>query len=372
MDYKTHIHKVVNPKQLKFLGRITEGGVAEILTALDGYGRQVVVRQLREDMKFNFRMRRHFLNGVAIRRKLGTHRNIVQYLGEGGPFLRPYEVIEYIPGDSLKALIGRRHHILHEKPVEILMQAAAAMIHTHFRGFLHLDIKPENFLVKFRGDEVELKLTDFDLCQPVTKKRAPRHFGGSLVYMPPEYLSRKAISVNTDFFAFGVMAYNLCTFQMPFVESVGELYEGGSYEIPYPEAVDSLACPPMRKFINRCLAQHPEYRFRDDLALLKALDTLKEEYEAYTAKEAKRKAAIGGHATVGIKLGEMPKIARAHHPEPPAPEPEEDVVAPEPAAPPASDELPPPGPAATAPPTAQLTRRRRAPDPRTDDPDARA
>ncbi len=284
MESKTLVMRHINPAQLKVLGKLGEGGLADLFEALDGQGNQVLMRRFKPQHRFNLSLRRSFLDGIRVRRKLGAHRHIVQYLGEGGSFLQPYEVIEYIPGQDLKSLIFRKHNVVYEAPVAVLKQAAAGMIHAHFRGYLHLDIKPENYLVRFTDHQPEVKLTDFDLALPVDTRKAPDRFGGSLIYLSPEFLQRKEVSVATDFFAFGVLAYNLFTHQMPFVGSVLNLLEHGPYIIPYPDSRDSLAYPPVRQFIDRCLARHPQDRFADDLDLLKAIEVLEQGYRACVAQ----------------------------------------------------------------------------------------
>src|SRR5690606_30017166 len=142
------------------------------------------------ELRFVRTFRRRFKHGIYVRRKLGNHKNIVTYFGHGG-ILQPYEVIEYVPGESLKTLIIRKHDLVKNQPLDLLRQAGLGLVHAHRRGFLHLDIKPENYLVQFERVGAIVKLSDFDLCQPITLTQAPKNFGGSLMYSPPEFLTAK-------------------------------------------------------------------------------------------------------------------------------------------------------------------------------------
>ncbi len=266
----------ISLSSLKTGSKIAEGGFAELYNVNDRHGQSVVLRQLKPEHRFNRKMRRAFRHGVYIRRLCGQHPNIVQYHGEGGSwFALPYEVIELINGDCLKNLIFNRHPAVHSHPLHILRQCAAAMMHIHQLGHLHLDIKPENFLVCFPGRKPEVKLSDFDLCQPITRKEAPKKFGGSLMYLAPEYLIRKEIAVTSDIFAFGVMAFNLYTGQMPFVGSVESLVTSGTYHIHYPVGLGAEAPEPVKELIDRCLNQYPKLRFLSAADLLATIDSVR-------------------------------------------------------------------------------------------------
>jgi serine/threonine-protein kinase len=246
--------------------------MADIHKALDSGG-QVVVRQLKRDLRFNRKMRQRFKGGIAVRRQCGEHPNIVQYHGEGGTwFTCPYEVIEFVGGRNLKLRIAKQDRVVLEDRLGVLRQCAAALAHVHQTGFLHLDIKPENYFVNVAGDDVVVKLSDFDLCLPVSTTRAPNKYGGSPMYAAPEFLKDQRISVATDIFAFGVMAYNLLTLQMPFVGSVASLMEGGrkAYEIVFPETVQVPA--DVQEIVLRCLARSPRDRYGTATALFSVLD----------------------------------------------------------------------------------------------------
>lgn len=256
--------------------RLNEGGLACIYEAFDREGDRVVVRQLKAEHRFNRHLRHCFSQGVQIRRELGPHPHIVHYLGEGG-LLQPFELLEYVPCSNLKQLIFRHDQVVHQHPVCILQQVAEALLLLHEQGWLHLDVKPENILVQTAGERPVVKLTDFDLCQPQGRQTAPRHAGGSLAYLPPEYLSRKEISISTDVFSFGVMAYYLFTRQMPFVGSVSTNMEHGDLKVDFPELQEGPVPECVQSFIRRCLAPLPMHRFCDDNELRIGLKVLARE-----------------------------------------------------------------------------------------------
>jgi serine/threonine-protein kinase len=276
----TLITKIVKPSKLNIVSKLADGGMAEVFSAYDGLGRNVVVRRIKPELRFALGLRHRFTHGIYVRRKMGKHRNIVEYFGHGG-LVQPYEVIAYVPGEDLKTLILRKHDLVRSQPFSLLQQAADAIAHAHARGFLHLDIKPENYLVEFRQGGGVVKLSDFDLCQPIGLRAAPKGFGGSLMYAAPEFLASRAISPQTDYFAFGVLAYHLVTFQLPFAQSVASLVRSGRYEIRYPDAPPSRLSPPVRHFLERCLAERPERRFANDTEFVAAVGQMEQQHRAY-------------------------------------------------------------------------------------------
>ena len=271
MSSKPRIRKVPL-SSLKIGEAVGEGGMADIRKALDSGG-QVVLRQLKRDLRFNRKMRQRFKGGIAVRRQCGEHPNIVQYRGEGGAwFTCPYEVIEFVGGRNLKLRIARKDRAVLEDRLGVLRQCAAALAHVHQTGFLHLDIKPENYFVNVAGDDVMVKLSDFDLCLPVSTTQTPHKYGGSPMYAAPEFLKDQHVSVATDIFAFGVMAYHLLTLQMPFVGSVASLMKGGreAYKLTFPEATSVPA--DVQEIVLRCLARSPRDRYGTATALFSVLD----------------------------------------------------------------------------------------------------
>lgn len=253
---------------------ITSGGFADIYRAYGTKG-PVVLRILRKDQKYSSKQRQQFVSGFDVRRKCGLHPNIVQYFGEDTPLMgQPFEVIELVNGKSLKTAVFEKNQYVMNKPVHILRQCAAAMMHIHQVGYLHLDIKPENYLVSIGAGGAELKLTDFDLCLPLESNVAPPGYGGSMMYLAPEFLESKQISIGSDIFAFGVMAFYICTRQMPFVGSVASIMNASKYDIRFPTSFGSNLSPRVKELIIKCLAKNPKDRFKDGADLFFSLEAI--------------------------------------------------------------------------------------------------
>lgn len=100
----------------------------------------------------------------------------------------------------------------------------------HLQGKVHRDLKPENVLIRQDGTAV---LTDFGISGDQNNRLTQRGFFGvpqqifgTFAYMPPEQINPKrgnaTVLPTTDIFSFGVMMYQLLTYELPFGDLVSE------------------------------------------------------------------------------------------------------------------------------------------------------
>jgi len=78
-----------------------------------------------------------------------------------------YLVLEYCSGGDLHTLLRKNGSLDHESTKFVIGSVAAALLSIHERGFVFVDIKPENILITESG---HIKLTDFGGCRPVTQE----------------------------------------------------------------------------------------------------------------------------------------------------------------------------------------------------------
>ncbi len=192
------------------LGHFADGGIASLERIVLEDGRKAILRILQSSAIFSLRQQMQFRRGIKIRAALSPHPRIVTSYEIGAKGLRPYEIIELVEGKNLKILMNNRDTILQTEMMSILTQCAEAIAWMHTNGFMHLDIKPENFLIDTNGPKPVVKLTDFDLAQPATNN-GPRKQSGTPSYMAPEQFKTKTSYMASDVFAFSVMAYQIVT-----------------------------------------------------------------------------------------------------------------------------------------------------------------
>lgn len=98
----------------------------------------------------------------------------------------------------------------------MMLQLFSAVEHMHGKGYVHLDIKPENVLI---GDYFNIKLADFGSAQSIKKTHLLTSIRGTPKFMSPETKVKargeKYDAVRADIYALGLMLYLLIFHSFP-------------------------------------------------------------------------------------------------------------------------------------------------------------
>jgi formylglycine-generating enzyme required for sulfatase activity len=134
----------------------------------------------------------------------------------------PYFVMEYVPGESLRALLARKGRLGLDAVLEYAEQILLALAHAHGAGVIHRDLKPENVLVTAKGS---LKIMDFGLGFRPEKSGALLLSGdlegaaegaeGTLEYMAPEMRAGEPAAPGNDLYSFGVILFEMLAGERP-------------------------------------------------------------------------------------------------------------------------------------------------------------
>src|SRR5680860_263649 len=144
-------------------GLIGQGGMAEVELASDlVLDRQVAVKILHahyaSDPAFLARFRREAQAAASM-----NHPNVVAVYDTGEDDARPFIVMEYVSGRSLRDVL-RVEQLLPERAAEIAGDAALGLHYAHERGLVHRDVKPGNILI---SDDGQVKVADFGIARAV-------------------------------------------------------------------------------------------------------------------------------------------------------------------------------------------------------------
>jgi serine/threonine protein kinase len=130
-----------------------------------------------------------------------------------------YIVMEFLEGTTLHSALISQDACLEGRRVKFIREAAEAVAAVHAAGFIHRDVCPRNFMLTANNEEI--KLIDFGLTVPATKPfMQPGNRTGTPNYMAPELVRRRNTDQRLDVFAFGVTAYEICTFELPWMRGV--------------------------------------------------------------------------------------------------------------------------------------------------------
>ncbi|MEM1228376.1 MAG: serine/threonine-protein kinase [Planctomycetota bacterium] len=130
----------------------------------------------------------------------------------------PYLVLELFSELNLKQALRRGPDSLAFMVDKIVEQAAEGLYYMHTKGWIHRDIKPDNYLVSRDGT---VKLIDFTIAE---KKRSglskmmykAKTVQGTRSYMSPEQIRGKYCDERSDLYSFGCVLFEVVTGKPPF------------------------------------------------------------------------------------------------------------------------------------------------------------
>ncbi len=188
-----------------------------------------------------------------------------------------YMVMPYCPAGSLADWIRQHHGARLLSPQEVsqlLMQAAEALQHAHDQHILHLDIKPQNFLVRRQQDPTALPsllLADFGVAKIASTTKMSGTPRGTYFYMAPEQLANHPVPAS-DQYALAIMTYELLTGRTPFEGALPQVifYQHSQVPPDPPSKVNTSLPKVLDPVILRALAKKPEERFASVRAFAQA------------------------------------------------------------------------------------------------------
>lgn len=224
----------------RIVEQLGQGGMATVLKAYHAeLDRYVAIKVLHpaflEDSSFLARFQRE----ARLVAKL-DHPNIVPIYDYAEHEGRPYLVMKFIEGETLKARLTRAP--LSSEEVQSIVEAVgAALGYAHKQGILHRDIKPSNVLLTNDG---QIYLADFGLARIAQSGESTITSDmiiGTQQYISPEQaLGKKNLDEGTDIYSLGVMLYELIVGKVPFsADTPFSIIHDHIYSpLPLPRAVN--------------------------------------------------------------------------------------------------------------------------------------
>jgi len=141
---------------------------------------------------------------------------------------RPFIVMEFIEGRSLKKLIEDEGPLAVPRVCSIIKQVASALDAAHRLGMIHRDIKPDNIVLVETPEGEQAKVLDFGIAK-MKEARLSETAGMTLTgtgvvigtpqYMSPEQAMGKRgdeLDGRSDLYSLGIVMYQMLTADLPF------------------------------------------------------------------------------------------------------------------------------------------------------------
>ncbi|KAE8257334.1 hypothetical protein A4X13_0g2422 [Tilletia indica] len=126
---------------------------------------------------------------------------------------RVYFVMEYVSGGDLMLHI-QREPFTPRRAKFYATEVLLAVEHFHKQGIIYRDLKLDNILLTLDG---HVKVADYGLCkEDMWLGSTTRTFCGTPEFMAPEILLEQAYGLAVDWWAFGILIYEMLLGQAPF------------------------------------------------------------------------------------------------------------------------------------------------------------
>jgi eukaryotic-like serine/threonine-protein kinase len=191
---------------------------------------------------------------------------------------RSYVVMEWVEGRLLREFINGSERSI-ERSIEIALKICNVLAEIHARGFVHLDLKPENIMVD-RWDEV--KLIDFEpargirtgLLNLIRSKKM-----GTPDYASPEQIRGKTAGPASDLYSLGLIFYEMLTGEVPFSGMNQDISMNLRLrnDAPPPNELNPEISPALNDLVCQTIARDPKKRPSSARVLYEQLAHIKED-----------------------------------------------------------------------------------------------
>jgi tRNA A-37 threonylcarbamoyl transferase component Bud32 len=270
--------------------KLKEGGMAEVYLAhcnVNGSERRVVIKSVLpayvDQQEFVVMMR----NEARLAARL-DHPNIVRVenLVEVGG--RPYLVMEYLDGPTLRELVHRA--VLRDRALPlsvvcgIAIRILAGLGHAHDcadaagqpLGLVHRDVSLSNVIVTWPG---AVKLIDFGVAKATLLNQdltRAGHVKGKSAYMSPEQVRLEKLDRRSDLFSVGIVLWEMLTQRRLFARrlEVDSMMAVCCHSAPPPSALAPELPPGLDRICARALERDRAQRYQTASEMRRDLEAL--------------------------------------------------------------------------------------------------
>ncbi|GAX72756.1 hypothetical protein CEUSTIGMA_g212.t1 [Chlamydomonas eustigma] len=206
-------NKEVELSKVKVLSMLGSGGFGQVLL-VEYYGEHFALKCMKKD----FVLEQGLVDHVTRERDTLMECDspfLVKLQGTAQDDQYLYMMMEAVMGGELFSYLQTRASPLDEAHARFY--AASVILgldYLHQHGSVYRDLKPENLLIDLKG---YVKVTDFGFVKQLDKGGKTYTLCGTPEYLAPEIIMNKGHNQAADWWALGVLIYELCTGMPPFM-----------------------------------------------------------------------------------------------------------------------------------------------------------
>ncbi len=264
---------------------IGSGGYASVFLASDLISRELVaIKILNAKISINDKNYKMFCQEAMTLAAI-SNPHVVKIYSSGIYDDKPYLVMEYVKGSSIKDLIKEHGYLLIEEVYNYMLQIIDGLECCHNANIIHRDIKSQNIIKKSDGTVV---LLDFGIASITDDDKNLYKNEDSIIgtpqYLAPEIAKTFKATIQSDIYALGILMYEMFSGKYPYnIKKDDNKIEIVKMHISCPFPSIRKICPNVpidfEQIINKCCQKSPDKRYqsvneiRNDLQ--KAFDNYK-------------------------------------------------------------------------------------------------
>ena len=155
----------------------------------------------------------HISNELSILKNI-SHPSIISFLGTAHDEKYIYLAFEFISGGDLFTLLRVENNFSLEKAQFYAGQIVFVLDYLHNKNIIYRNLKPENILINSNG---YIKISDFELSKLIEDDRTYT-MCGTPGYLAPEIILNKGYGLSVDWWAFGILLYEMICGVDPFTD----------------------------------------------------------------------------------------------------------------------------------------------------------
>ena len=204
-----------------------------------------------------------------------NHPNIALGIDAGEADGYYYFAMEFVEGESLKAILQREGKLDERRALEIALAMAKALGHAAEHSIVHRDVKPGNILLATDGTP---KLVDLGLAKEVRADHSITQAGipvGTPYYISPEQVrGEQHIDIRADIYALGGTLYHMVAGRVPYDGTTAAIVMTRHLNDPVPDPREHTPelSDTVIAIINHCMAKAPDERYRTPAELCEDLE----------------------------------------------------------------------------------------------------
>ncbi len=254
-----------------------KGGMGKVYRVFDTkIEEEVALKLIQPGISSDKKTIERFRNELKIARRI-AHRNVCKMYDLGSEEETHYITMEYVPGESLKSMIGMMGQLSAGQAVFIAKQVCEGLAEAHRLDVVHRDLKPSNIIIDREGNT---HIMDFGIARSPQVKgiTGPGKIIGTPEYMSPEQVEGKEVDKRSDIYSLGVILYEMTTGRLPFEgDTPLSIALKHKTETPQdPQKINIQIPEDMSQLILRCMKKDKDKRYKDTKELLSELTKIEE------------------------------------------------------------------------------------------------